>query len=127
MKTQKKWNVTLFGGALLLLGADLKATTTFSELEADVYLSCGGSGLCDANDMSMGDFDGDGFDDLIYDSNYSGVPNFVVFGDNFPAGGGFPSIRTTRVGSGISEPSDIWQIGDITGDRRADLFHFVSR
>ena len=124
-KRQKKWSVTLLGGTLLFLGAALKATTTFSELEADVYLPCSENAMCVVFEFSIGDFDGDRFNDLIFPLHDSSpVTDLIVFGDHFPAGGSVPALRTTRIESFNSGFVPMVNIGDITGDGRADIFHF---
>ena len=72
-----KRRVILLAGSLFLLGRDLEATRTFSELEADVYLSCGGIAMCETWELSMGDLNGDGKSDLIYTSET--YPRLNVF------------------------------------------------
>jgi hypothetical protein len=125
---QIRFGASFLGSIFFLLGVDLNATTTFSELEADVYLSCGGSYMCLTGDLSMGDFDGDGFEDLLYPDRSSGglyVSNNVVFGNSFASGEFGPSISDNKDwGYGIAVSTRNIGLGEISGDGKTDSFWY---
>jgi hypothetical protein len=76
------------------------------------------SGIGTIDDFWIGDFDGDGRDDMFRYVSGSGLEVSPSRGDRFGS-------RSVWSGSGVGDLSNFW-IGDFDGDGRDDVFRYVS-
>jgi hypothetical protein len=116
--------VYVFPGTVLAAGGAVDAASAPRILQGEAGLDFAGSAL------AVGDFDGDGLDDLAVGAfgNDAGGQNagrvYVVSGAQLAASGvsGLAAVSTVLTGAGLdAQAGEALAAGDIDGDGRADL------